>query len=106
MTFKVSDPLSFTLMPGTTYALGAMANVASAQSTVIPGGKTMGFISSLGSNQNGHGFLSPTLSFPPPIGADGRVELFGGAAAVPEPTSLWLMVMGLVAVGVARRKAA
>jgi hypothetical protein len=104
-TFKLSDAFSFDLLAGTRYALGVLSDVGSIQDYVVPGGKTMGDITSLGSNQNASGFASPTFDAGL-AGTDGRIRLFADAGTtVPEPSSVLLMALGLLAVGVVRRKA-
>lgn len=106
MGFKESDLLSFDLVSGVRYAIGILADVGSLQNFVVPGGKTMGDITSLGGNQNVSGFASPVFDGGL-NGTDARVQLFGnGAAAVPEPATLLLAGLGLLAAGSARRKSA
>jgi hypothetical protein len=76
MTFKVSSGFSFVLNPGTTYAIGAVTDVSADYAYTFPGGKTENGITSLGGNQNAHGFLNPTLDLNL-AGTDGETQLFG-----------------------------
>jgi hypothetical protein len=105
MAFKFSDLFSFTLTSGVRYAMGALADVANIQNFVIPGGKTMGDVRSLGENQNASNFLSPTMSLRL-NGVDGRIQLYGesGVAQVPTPATLALFGIGLAALAWTRRK--
>jgi hypothetical protein len=104
-TFKLSDAFSFDLFAGTRYAFGALSDVSSSQAYVVPGGKTLGDITSLGGNQNAFGFASPVADIGL-AGTDGRIQLFADSGNnVPEPTSILLLALGLLAAGVARRKA-
>lgn len=103
-TFKMSGAFNFTMLPGTTYSLGALSDVASVQDFITPGGKTMGAITSLGGNLNATGFASPVLSAS--HGAtDGIVQLFArDSVNVPEPGSFALLALGLVSCLALRRK--
>ena len=105
MTFKESDPLSFSLLPGVRYAIGALVDVSSLQAYVVPGGRTFGSVTSLGGNQNANDFANPS----PDLelnGTDGRVRLYGDvSSAVPVPATVPLLGLGLLAfAGVTRRR--
>ncbi len=102
MAFKLSDPLAFTLNPGTTYALGAMVDVTSIQSYIVPGGTTQGSITSLGGNQNATGFALPVLHLAL-NGTDGVIQLYG-TVDTPEPASAALMLAGIALIAARRRR--
>lgn len=105
MGFKDFTSMNFTLNAGTTYAIGATTNVTSAYAYIVPGGKTMGGITSLGGNQNANGFLNPILSLNL-NGTDGSIRLFSAAspATVPEPASMAVWGLGAIGMMIARRK--
>jgi hypothetical protein len=105
LTYKLSNPFaSFTLLPGITYGIGAIADVGGSWSTNNASfGNPFtqnGITASDDRNGNVSSFASPGLS------GEGSamiiVQLAGGQAAVPEPATLALLGGGLVA-GVARR---
>ncbi len=103
MSFKLSELFSFELLSGNRYAIGALTDVGSLQSYLVPGGKTMGGVTSLGKNQNANNFAAPTMDIGL-NGTDGRIQLFSEAIAVPTPTTMLLLVFGLVGLLNTRRK--
>lgn len=104
-TFKVSDAFAFELEVGTTYAIGAFADVASVQAYVVPGGKTMNGITSLGGNQNFSGTFATPVFGGGLAGTDAQIQLIGTIGnQVPEPSSLALIGLAIAAAGVAARR--
>jgi hypothetical protein len=105
LTYKLSNPFaSFTLLPGITYGIGAVADVGGLWSTNnVSAGNPFtqnGITASDDLNGNVVNFASPGM------GSDGTamiiVQLAGGSAAVPEPATMALLGGGLLA-GVSRR---
>lgn len=100
-TFKKSDPLSFTFVPGTTYAVGAVTDNASTLKIGSFATKTEGGVSALLGNQNVFAGVFGTGRACCSIAA----QFFTGeAGAVPEPMTWSLLVAGFAMVGVAARR--
>ena len=109
LTFKVSPVFAdFLLSPGTVYGIGAIADVAGFWSVGVPAtNRTPDFIqnditANTHRNGNVNTFATPTLSADTFV--TGIVQLFGGAQAVPEPTTLGLLGASFVFVAVAARR--
>jgi len=108
LTFKLSNPFAaFTLLPGITYGIGAIADVAGNWSTnnASSGNPfTQNFITASDDlNGNVLNFASPTVT----AGGSAMiiVQLAGGQAApVPEPATLLLLGGGLAAAAARRRR--
>lgn len=103
-TFKKSDVFSFTFVPGTIYAVGAISDDAGTLQIGSLGTKTEGGISALLGNQNVFGGSFSTATFCCSVAAQFYT---GETTGVPEPMSWALMLTGFAMVGgVARRRAA
>ncbi len=95
VSFKVSDPFSFTFEPGTSYSVGAVANVSASYGDVFGPSTSENGITSAVSNQNVNGFATVTVDTNHYC-CDSRIELLnGGAVPAPEPISLALLGAGL-----------
>jgi hypothetical protein len=103
MTWKVSNPFSFTLLAGHQYDIGYIADTETNVPYAFPGfSYTQGGITSSSNNSNFSSFDNPTDA--PQSGATTiPLELFGPSSAVPEPGSMALAAVGLGALIVARR---
>lgn len=100
LNYILSDPISFTLLAGHFYDIGAIFNGSSINYSYDLVANTMGGISSIVSNQNVDAFANPVLTGH--AGADINIQLFGGTSAVPEPVSVVLTGLGLAAIGLRR----
>jgi hypothetical protein len=108
LTFKLSNPFAaFTLLPGITYGIGAIADVAgnwSTNNTSSGNPFTQNFITaSDDSNGNVGNFASPAVTG----GGSAMiiVQLAGGQSVpVPEPATLVLLGGGLAAAAARRRR--
>jgi hypothetical protein len=107
LTFKVSSVFAdFTLNPGITYGIGAIADVAG--------------LWSINNNSAGNPFTENNITASddrngnvlnfnaPALGNEGTamimVQLYGGTQAVPEPTTIGSMAMGLLALAFVHRR--
>ena len=102
-TEKVSDPFSFTLLPGITYYIGAIVD-GSANYTGATTSFTQGVFTSSGPNENFSGFALVMPNFGGGACCRIPLELLDGAAVVPEPATFALVGVALFGLGVARRK--
>jgi hypothetical protein len=103
LTYKVSDGLSFTFLPGTTYAVGSIADDVSY--TFIDPFQTntaVGF-TSLSGNLTVSGYAAPVLDAATNCCSVG-FELLDAPQAVPEPGSFIVLAAGVVGLGVARSR--
>ena len=78
--FNKSTDFSFNLLAGQTYTIGAVANVSAVYGRQFDTPVTMNGITSLSSNQNVSGFITPSLQ----LGrycCDARIQLFGEVIA-------------------------
>ena len=102
-TEKVSDPFSFTLLPGITYYIGAIVD-GSANYTGDFSNFTQGVFTSSAPNENFSGFGLVMPNYSGPACCRIPLELFDGAAVVPEPATFALLGVSLFGLGLARRK--
>ncbi|WP_150913190.1 PEP-CTERM sorting domain-containing protein [Marinobacter halotolerans] len=112
LTFKQSDALSLFLETGKTYGLGLTTNISTRVSYYFSqGGKEENGIRSLEENQNLTGFSFPEFNSSGSI--EIRTQIFGNQDAqeetpptvsVPEPGTLAMFSLGLIGLGVLRRK--
>ena len=100
-SFKKSDLFSFTFVPGTTYAAGAVSDNGNTLQIGSLSTKTEGGVSLLHGNQNVTGG-----SFSPQTNCCGVAAQFftGETGGVPEPMTWSLLVAGFAMVGVAARR--
>ena len=103
LTYKVSDGLSFTFMPGTTYAVGSIADRTAYTYADAFQTNTAGGFTSLTGNENVSNYAMPTLNTATNCCAVG-FELLDAPLAVPEPGTLALLGAGLLGLGVVRRR--
>lgn len=103
LNYKISNPFSFTFNPGTIYGVGSIADGDTFTfADFVQTNSSGGFTSLLG-NINVANFDSPiidTQNFCCSIG----FQLLTGVAAVPEPASWALMIVGFGMVGGAMRR--
>ncbi len=101
-TWKMSPTFSFTLTAGSSYYIGAIADVAGLWAYDETVESENGF-TSVKSNPNFNSYATPFVVGNG--GADGAVQLYtGGSEAVPEPGTLGLALAGLGAVALWRRR--
>jgi hypothetical protein len=103
MSWKLSDALSFTLLAGQSYDIGAIADIGGLWSFDITP-ESMGGITSLSQNSNFANFAAPFVTGH--AGADVHLQLFAADAAVPEPGALPLLGLGVLGLALARRRRA
>ena len=100
LSYIESDPLSFTLMAGQYYDIGAIFSGTDIDYTydLIP--DTENGITSIVSNQNVENFADPALAGHG--AADINIQLLSGVSSVPEPGTFLLGAFGLLCAGVYR----
>ena len=102
LSYILSDPISFTLLAGHYYDIGAVFNGTSINYSFDQIADTQNGITSIVLNENVDDFGAPVLTGH--AGADINIQLFGGTAPVPEPVSIALFGAGLAGLGIARRR--
>lgn len=112
MSFKQSETLSLFLETDTTYGLGFTSGERFTFPYIFgPNGKEENGIQSLVLNQNLSGFASPEFGLSGSV--ELRTQIFGNqdepddvppSASVPEPGTMALLSLGLLGMGVLRRK--
>lgn len=99
--YKLSDAFNFTFLPGITYGLTAQSSVDANYGYSL-GAFTNGAFTFLGTNSNiGGAFGSPSYSA---NSGGGNISAAIVTAAVPEPATWALMILGMGAVGFAMRR--